>query len=294
MDRLKSLWVWAVGEVRPPDEPLRDPLLLHLVGVAVCFALFGGELFHINDAELLRGSWMGSMHGGIPLAALVMWGLVRQRAGVLPWLATLAGTALVMFLTLVRIQRGPHIHRLKPYAPEIAGLVLLGFVLLAVAAWRGKVRLGDFGLGLGDWRWWGPRTIAAVVVLGILGPVALLVFPDLQAFYPAHAHHNAPAGVIAETQFAMVLSIFGWEMLFRGVLLFVLARRGDVWMAIEACAIVFFLGHLDKPFSELALSLPGGIIAGIFAWRARSFLPVWILHAWQLMLMNVGAWIIVD
>ena len=289
--RLAALWSWALGELRETEQPLQDNLLLQLVGAAVCISLFGSLRLDIHDAYLLRGSWLAGMHGGLPLTAVVAWWLWRQRADALSVLLGVLGGVLVALPTAARFWGRGSIQLLRAYELPVFLAVAAGFVLLWLAARRSRLALADFGLGLGDWRWWLPRAAAAAVVIVVGVAVAIHTFADLARFYPSvHAARNN-LEILLASQGGMVLGIFGWEMLFRGVLLWVFARRGDIKGAIEANAIIFFLGHIDKPTSEMFISLPGGIIACWFGWRARSFVPVWLLHSLQLFAINAaGFW----
>ena len=70
---------------------------------------------------------------------------------------------------------------------------------------------------------------------------------------------------------------FLWEWFFRGFLLFGL-RRGFGRHAIWLQAIPFGLLHWGKPPLEMASAFPGGLLLGLLAWRAESFLPCFALH----------------
>lgn len=160
-------------------------------------------------------------------------------------------------------------------------LVLYGVVPLGVLRLAGPTDRGTHGLGPGDWRWWLPRVGLGLGLLTVVDTAAMVLLPDLQAFYPPE-HARTDVAALVRGLAGMAIDLFGWEMLFRGVLLGALARKVGIRSAIGLAALLFFVGHLDKPLSELLSSLPGGIVAGWFAWRARSFLPVFVLHAWQL------------
>ncbi|MBO87012.1 MAG: hypothetical protein CL927_16820 [Deltaproteobacteria bacterium] len=290
-----TLWFRALGRLHETDRPLRDDLLLQLVGAAVCVVLYGGLKGNILDAQMLRGAWLCSMQGGVPLAMVVLWWLWREhqagRRDLLAHCSAILGTIAVSVLMAARFTGHGSIKLLKLYEAPMAAVALGGIGLLYAAAHRSRMRLDDFGLGLGDWRWWLPRSAIATGVLGVGACAALYTFADLAAFYPRVVDARHDFGLLMESQLGMFMAIFGWEMLFRGILLWVFARRGDIKGAIEANAVIFFLGHLNKPPSEMFLSLPGGIVACWFGWRAGSFLPVWILHSVQLFVMNLaGYW----
>ncbi len=286
---------WALGELEEATAPLRDGLLLNLLGITACLVLFSGLKQNIAGDLLLRGVWRSATHGGVPLTVLLLWWLWRQRRSArldpLALLAALGGGALVAVPVVARVLGNSAVGVLKPHSTLVVLGVLAGFGLLYAGAIRGGMRLADWGLGLGDWRWWLPRSAIALVGIWLGAAVVMHTFPDIADFYPrARSARESVAG-LQEAMLGIVIDIFGWELLFRGVLLWLLARRGDVRGAIEALAIIFFLAHYNKPTSEMFMSLPGGILAGWFAWRAGSFLPVWILHSAQLVAVSViGFW----
>jgi membrane protease YdiL (CAAX protease family) len=128
------------------------------------------------------------------------------------------------------------------------------------------------------------------VCLAVLVPalvLAVVLDPALASYYPnwKPARHGGSAFVLCHL--GVVLDFIGWEFLFRGFLLFGLARLWGPKKAIWAQTLPFFLLHYFKPPLELAFSLPGGLAAGWFCLRAGSFLPLWIIHVVQM--TTVGA-----
>ena len=65
-----------------------------------------------------------------------------------------------------------------------------------------------------------------------------------------------------------------------------MARRGDALVAILLHAFPFFLLHGNKPEIELLSSFVGGIFAGWFCLRARTFFPLYVIHI--VMITTVG------
>lgn len=70
--------------------------------------------------------------------------------------------------------------------------------------------------------------------------------------------------------------LFCWEFFFRGYLLFGLQKSLGSVAAVLLQAIAFGLLHWGKP--EMIPSFAGGIILGILALKAKSFLPCFVLH----------------
>jgi membrane protease YdiL (CAAX protease family) len=226
-----------------------------------------------------------AVHGGLPLAAVGMWELwVRRRArgdargGVVAFVGTLAGVALLLAPLVARFSTaGAAAMATSPgtwiVLPDLCGTVLLLAALRDLGA-----RLADWGIGLGDWRWWLPHH---GVLLGLLVPVLVAttwLVPPLAAFYPVYKPARTHLDALVLAHGALALDFIGWEFLFRGFLLFAVARRGDALLAILVQALPFFLLHSPKPEIEMLSSFVGGIFAGWFCLRARSFFPLYVIH----------------
>lgn len=169
-------------------------------------------------------------------------------------------------------------------------MVALSFGTIVLAAGVGGSRLADWGLSLGDWRWWGPLALGVVVVLGISIPLAAWFDPSFIQFYPRHP--DARAGdVLALVQYQVAIGVymFCWEFFFRGFMLFGFARALGPLASILLQAFPFFLLHARKPETELIASWFGGVIAGWFAWRSKSCWPTAILHTVMYATMEITA-----
>lgn len=79
----------------------------------------------------------------------------------------------------------------------------------------------------------------------------------------------------AEASYGMYM--FCWEYFFRGYLLFGL-QKSIGWWAVLLQAIAFGILHAGKPPVEMIASFGAGIILGIIALKAKSFLPCFVLH----------------
>jgi len=281
--RLSTGWAWAHGAIEDPPELERSNKLLVLIGVGFALMAF----LHLNmdhgRAPLQRGFWRGGAFLGGSMAVVVVWFLWEKRRDSLSLLGGLLGTVLVAAPSMVKLSQTMS---LKANPVLWLGLGWAGVAVLYAVGRRLEVGWADFGLCVGDWRWWVPRAaiIAVLLVVGIV--VAMVLFPELRHYYPWQRIARTDPTMFRDVQIAVCLDFLGWEFLHRGLLLFALARRGDVRHAIWTQAFIFFLLHQGKPTVELMLSLPGGVLAGYFAYRARSFLPLWILHAIQLCATN--------
>lgn len=170
-----------------------------------------------------------------------------------------------------------HYHRFLPgegYAGLLRAKALERIIyylitpLLTILAFRD--RPADYGFGVGRWR---------EGLLWTLG-VVLLATPILffSARTPSMAQYYAaverPPG---EVLFVSALDLVGWEFVFRGFLLFGLARVAGP-NAVLLQAIPFAMAHIGKPELETMSTIFGGTLFGIVAWRSRSFLYPFLIH----------------
>jgi len=134
----------------------------------------------------------------------------------------------------------------------------------------------SFGLTLGDARR-GYRLAALLFVAALPFLIYAATRQDFQAYYPIQkrAAHNLAYFAYFELSYGMYL--FCWEFFFRGFLLFGLARLIG-WWSVFVQATAFGIMHMGKPPAEVAASFVSGLILGIIALRARSFVPCFVLH----------------
>lgn len=169
----------------------------------------------------------------------------------------------------------------QPYERYLVGnIVGLLWVPMLTIFFIMRDQADHYGFGLGDskrvWLW-----VAALGVLVLIGEAIVARRPAYQNYYPMYGRFgfDSPDGVPFNTflyfQITYGMYLFCWEFFFRGYLLFGLARTVG-FLAIFLQAVPFGIMHLGKP--EFALSFVGGIILGALAYRARSFLPAFVLH----------------
>ena len=106
------------------------------------------------------------------------------------------------------------------------------------------------------------------------------LFPEFaEAFsrYPLENPWKVAPWMMLYAEASYGLYMFCWEFFFRGYLLFGLSRSIG-WWAVLVQAAAFCLLHLGKPPLEMILSFPAGIILGMLALNAKSFVPGFVLH----------------
>ncbi len=129
-----------------------------------------------------------------------------------------------------------------------------------------------YGFQWGNWRvglMW--TLIGCVSMAVILWFVART--PAMQEYYQA----KAPDGV-ARLVVLNGIDLFGWEFMWRGVMLFVFARYFGPGPAIALQAVPFAFMHLGKPEVETLSTIFGGMAFGFIAWQSQSFVYPWLIH----------------
>lgn len=268
---------------RPP-EPGSGPLVAMVV-VFACLGMMLGEHHELpkgSDA-MARGAYRLLVHLVPSLAAVATWELIaRGRDRVL-------GVGFLLLCLLALAPRAVQVDLLVQHGAGVAAASLALYALLLALLRRVGVSAGDWMLGLGDLRWWGPRVGA---LIGLLVPgiaAAVLLSPALAAYYPTGMRARKSWEAFGELHLSILLDFIGWEYMFRGLLLAALMRRGDPVAAILLSAIPFFLLHGGKPSLELVSSLFGGMLAGWFCLRAGSFWPMVLVHISMITLTGLFA-----
>jgi membrane protease YdiL (CAAX protease family) len=261
--------------------------LVVFVCTAAALGMWLGSRHAFKNDPMLMGVWRMLAHGGVPLAAVGIWearAWARPRA--LDAALVTAGVTGLLGLCALRFTplgadwftAAPTLHLAVP------SLVAAALVLAGLA--HAGTDLRRWGIGLGDWRWWLPHH--GVLLAGLI-PVLVLttvLVPPLAAFYPTYKPARTELDALFMLHGSLALDFVGWEFLFRGFLLFAVARRGDAVLAIVLQALPFFLLHGTKPEIEMLSSFVGGMFAGWFCLRARSFFPLYVIH-W-VMITTVG------
>lgn len=171
------------------------------------------------------------------------------------------------------------------YAHWAASFAVLGLTGLLVGRVVLKIPLREMGLGLGDLRL-GLRgalvtylIFAAPVVLGGSG------MADVGAEYPLSKAAAASWGALASYSVLYGVYYVGWEVHFRGFMLFGLARKLGQWPAIFCAMVPSVLVHAGKPPGETFGAIFAGLVWGWLAFESRSILGPLLAH-WALGITN--------
>lgn len=167
------------------------------------------------------------------------------------------------------------------YKWHFFGFFILMFLVPALHVfffWRKS--FDDLGWGLGDKKFGIKFTIITLIFMVL--PVAYLGSSDLSVVseYPLAKVLLTEKNLVWGYHLAYVLFYYvAWEFYFRGYLLFGLKEKYGAVAAILIQTISSCLIHIDKPFSEIFLSIPVGIFLGMVALRSRSFWYAFLVHA---------------
>lgn len=160
----------------------------------------------------------------------------------------------------------------------LAAFVLMFAIpaLVVRLAWRKP--LAAFGFTPGDWRQ-GLRLVAVLAPVMLLAAWLGSLDPAMQAEYPQARSALVSLPLFLLLEGAYLVYYLGWEFLFRGFMLFGLAKSYSALAAILIQTIPSTLVHIGKPFNETFSAIFAGLLFGFVAWRTRSILYPLILHA---------------
>jgi membrane protease YdiL (CAAX protease family) len=293
----RAVLLWVLGDIPEHPRAADATALVVLVAFTAAFGMWLGMRWQPRGDTVLIGAWRGVVHGGLALAALVVWHLrcvwkTRKEAPV-AWAGHFVGlVGAGLMVALVAGRFGDTVERYKAAPLET---FVLPAVVAAVLAFVGlklaKFDFASWGVGLGDWRWWLPHHGVLLTAVLPLAALTTTMVKALSDFYPVDKEARVSLDGFAWSHFGLALDMLGWEFLFRGFLLFGMSRRGDTLMAIFVQAFPFFVLHHNKPHVELLSSFPGGILAGWFCLRARSFLPLYVIHLSMITVVGFTAFV---
>jgi membrane protease YdiL (CAAX protease family) len=96
----------------------------------------------------------------------------------------------------------------------------------------------------------------------------------MQEYYAQQAGQQS----VWQILFLNGVEMFGWEFIWRGLMLFAFARAFGPGAAIFLQAVPFAFMHLKKPEIETLSTIFGGAGFGFIAWQSESFLYPWLIH----------------
>jgi membrane protease YdiL (CAAX protease family) len=118
-----------------------------------------------------------------------------------------------------------------------------------------------------------------VAVIDLTAVVRAARSPSMRARYPEARLARWTRTALAVDAAGWIVYLYGYELLFRGVLLFPLAVSWPLGAALAVHTAIYALAHLDKPVLEILGTVPMGFVLGWLALETGSVLPGFVLHA---------------
>lgn len=171
-------------------------------------------------------------------------------------------------LALLAVEYHPALHELRW---QVA-LWLLAPIAI-ILAFRDDPR--DYGLTLGDWR---AGIVLTLIACAAMTPVLLWLGGADGAMRTYYEGEGLAGGTMSLVGFNLV-QLFAWEFLFRGWLLFGYGRSfgaNAMWLQ----GVPFAFAHVGKPEIETLSTIFGGFAFAWIAWRTRSMIWPWVIHAY--------------
>lgn len=163
-------------------------------------------------------------------------------------------------------------------------LFILGFLIpVIVIRFVHKERFQLFGLT------WGPDKLSRNIGLGWMIVLCIITVPvtyfasknpELRAEYPLCKFASSSIGIFLLYQGFYVIAYAGYEFLYRGFLQCGIATQfGRSAIVVQVLATTIL--HYHKPPLETLLAFVIGAFAGMLNFRTKSFIYIFIAHAWM-------------
>ncbi|MEM7801844.1 MAG: CPBP family intramembrane glutamic endopeptidase [Chloroflexota bacterium] len=130
----------------------------------------------------------------------------------------------------------------------------------------------NFGFQFGKW----PEGLMWTIV-ACAGMTVILWFVARSESMSSYYSVRTQANVLREI-YVTGLDLFSWEFIWRGFMLFAMAKVIGVGPAIWLQAVPFAFMHLNKPEIETLTTIFGGAAFGFIAWRTNSFVYPFLIH----------------
>jgi uncharacterized protein len=138
--------------------------------------------------------------------------------------------------------------------------------------------LKNYGFTLGDKKF----GIITSIIFFIVMLVTIWFASGSETFSKAYPQGGSMVkssfGIFILYELCILYYMLGWEFFWRGFMLFGLKEKFGYYTVLIQM-IPFFILHKGKPEIELFASIFAGLILGIQALRANSFIYAWLLHA---------------
>jgi membrane protease YdiL (CAAX protease family) len=158
-----------------------------------------------------------------------------------------------------------------------SAFVLLGVSSIVIIKLVFKESLADYGLQMGDWKFWIPAVlVVGAVMVGLSFPSSK--DPQYIAEYPLFKGAGDSMQMFTMHAFAYLIFYIGWEIFFRGFMQTGLTPRFGIWGAVLVQVAISCIVHIGKPDSEIYSSILGALVWGMMVYRSKSIWPAITTH----------------
>lgn len=137
--------------------------------------------------------------------------------------------------------------------------------------------LSDFGMGFG-------MNLEGIVICAVLCPLVVIINilragkPGNLVTYPQIRKKEWDMSTFMGSSIGWVIYLLGYELCFRGFLLFACVELMGVWVAIALNCAFYAFAHLFKGIGETVGSIPFGIIISVISLYTGNFMVAFIVH----------------
>ncbi|MBI3004014.1 MAG: CPBP family intramembrane metalloprotease [Ignavibacteriales bacterium] len=163
------------------------------------------------------------------------------------------------------------------YYAFASSFLLLGLVPLIIIKFVFREAFSSYGMAIGDWKF-GLKAVAVLAPVMILSTYPSSKMSQFLTEYPLYKGAGENAMTFLSHAGRYLFFYIGWEICFRGFMQFGLREKLGDWNAILVQTMASCLVHIGKPDGEIYMSIIGGIVWGIVAFRAKSILYIILVH----------------
>jgi membrane protease YdiL (CAAX protease family) len=179
--------------------------------------------------------------------------------------------------------KGCSVQARKVVASKIGGLIFLGIIPLIIIIFTTDLKLHDLGLNLLNLK-------TTAIWLAILLPLPIIINffaakkPGNLEQYPQIRDLVWPKALVAKDLFAWAMYLLGYEVFFRGIMLFGLASVLGPWTSIMINVMAYAFVHIPKGARETIGSAPLGLLLCLICLHTGNIWVAFLVHvslAWS-------------
>lgn len=163
-------------------------------------------------------------------------------------------------------------------ALKVWGLCVLGGIPAAMLMTEFNLSLADLGVA---WPSQWPTNVMLAWSVLIAGALVMTVFGEKEVAknYPQIEAKVWSASTLGWSALGWMCYLAGYEVMFRGYLLFPLAAMLGVWPAIGISTMIYTVMHFHKGMGETLACLPTGVLICWITLQTESVFLAWAGHA---------------